>query len=123
MFAVTPIEPDAGRAPAAHAFEPRLVTPATASAGERIPVLAYLVPGHCGGTELRLDGAPVVQRLTRYAVASDRLEVFLTLDVPASTTAGRHEIELVATACDGVGDSRLGTAAIDVTVGAAVGTR
>jgi hypothetical protein len=75
---------------------PRLIAPDTASAGERVPLLAYRYRGSCGPVLLMFDDTPVVHRLTRYAGApgSGWTEMFMTLDVPESATPGSHEIAL-----------------------------
>jgi hypothetical protein len=75
---------------------PRLIAPTTASAGERIIVLAYAHRGRCGPTELRFDGDPVTHRLNRYIGSPDPdwIEMFMTLDVPTVATRGRHEVQL-----------------------------
>jgi hypothetical protein len=76
--------------------QPRLIAPGTASAGERITVLAFAYRDRCGPTELRLDGEPVTHRLNRYVGSPDPawIEMFMTLDVPSEATRGRHEIQL-----------------------------
>ncbi|GAA1033373.1 hypothetical protein GCM10009557_34900 [Virgisporangium ochraceum] len=95
-FVPTPEAAPAAPQAASRAEPPRLVAPGFASAGERIPVLAFAYRGRCGPTGLRFDDAPVAHRLTRYAGSppSDRVEMFMTLDVPATATRGRHEIQL-----------------------------
>jgi hypothetical protein len=76
--------------------QPRLIAPDTASAGERITVLAYAYRDRCGPTELRFDGDPVTHRLNRYIGSPDPgwIEMFMTLDVPSEATRGRHEVQL-----------------------------
>jgi hypothetical protein len=75
---------------------PRLIAPDTASAGEKVPLLAYRYRGPCGPVILTFDDTPVVHRLTRHAGAhgSGWTEMFMTLDVPESATPGSHEIAL-----------------------------
>ena len=75
---------------------PRLLAPQTASPGERITVLAYRNPRLCGSAQLRFDGAPVKHRLASYVGPQhpDRMEMFLTMQVPGSVTPGSHTIEL-----------------------------
>jgi hypothetical protein len=99
---------------------PRLFVPVAASAGERIPVVAYRLRGRCGATELRLDGGPVAHRLTRYGGApGEWTEVVLTLDIPVTATAGRHAISLVISRCEDPA-RQLATADITIAVGAGI---
>ena len=74
----------------------RFVTPATASAGEWIPVLAYRHHGRKGPLEVRFDEKPVPYRLLRYAASPTPgvTELFLTVGVPSGSARGRHEIQL-----------------------------
>ena len=74
----------------------RFVTPATASAGEWIPVLAYRHHGRKGPLEIRFDQKPITFRLTRYAAFTTphMTELFLTVGVPVTAAPGRHEIQL-----------------------------
>jgi hypothetical protein len=95
-----------GRGPAA-ADGPRLIAPDAVSAGERIPVFVDADRRACGRTELRFDDDPVEHRLTRYAPTG----VFMTLDVPATATRGRHEIRA------GCSTSATRPAVVTVTVG------
>ncbi len=75
----------------------RLLAPATAAAGERIPVLAFRNPKLCGPTELRFDDAAVEQRIIRYAAPGSHTypQIFMSIDVPRSAKPGIHEIELL----------------------------
>jgi hypothetical protein len=74
----------------------RFVTPATASAGEWIPVLAYRHRGRKGPLEIRFDEKPITYRLIRYAAFTTPhvTELFLTVGVPVTAAPGRHEIQL-----------------------------
>jgi hypothetical protein len=82
--------------PRASASLPRFVAPRAASAGQWITVLAYRNPRLCGPAELRFDGALVAHRLGSYVGQqdSDRVDMFLTMQVPRSARRGIHEIEL-----------------------------
>jgi hypothetical protein len=82
--------------PRASASLPRFVAPRAASAGQWITVLAYRNPRLCGPAELRFDGALVAHRLGSYVGQqdSDRVDMFLTMQVPRSAGRGIHEIEL-----------------------------
>jgi hypothetical protein len=75
---------------------PRLLAPHAAAPGERITVLAFRNRRLCGPEELRFDGVPVVHRLAHVLgpVDPDRVEMFVTVEVPRSARPGRHEIEL-----------------------------
>jgi hypothetical protein len=75
---------------------PRLLAPQAASPGEQITVLAYRNRRLCGAAQLRLDGTPVSYRLAGYVGSPnpDRVEMFLTVEVPRSAKPGNHEIEL-----------------------------
>jgi hypothetical protein len=75
----------------------RLLAPATAAAGERVPVLAFRNPKLCGPTELRFDNAAVDQRIIRYAAPDSHTypQIFMSMDVPRSAKPGTHEIELL----------------------------
>lgn len=74
----------------------RFVTPGTASAGERIPVLAYRHRDRSGPLELRFDEQSVTYRLIRYAAfrTPGVTELFLSFPVPGTAARGEHEIEL-----------------------------
>jgi hypothetical protein len=75
----------------------RLLAPATAAAGERVPVLAFRNTKLCGPTELRFDNAAVEQRIIRYAAPDSHTypQIFMSMDVPRSAKPGTHEIELL----------------------------
>jgi hypothetical protein len=95
----SPAKAPASAGPAAvrtSATPPRLLVPQTASPGEQITVLAYRNRRLCGAAELRLDGTPVSYRLAGYVDSPnpDRMEMFLSVEVPRSVTPGNHEIEL-----------------------------
>ena len=99
--AVLAISVLAGGAAAPQSSEPtgactRFVTPATASAGERIPVLAYRHRDRKGPLEVRFDEQPAPYRLLRYAASPtpEVTELFLTVAVPSGAARGPHEIEL-----------------------------
>lgn len=91
----TAARPAPAPAPAAAAVRPRLIAPGFASAGERLPVLAFRYRG-CGPVQLRFDGTPADHQLTRYAksVHPDWTEMFVTVTVPPAAAGGRHEIQL-----------------------------
>ncbi|WP_328468588.1 hypothetical protein OHA21_52180 [Actinoplanes sp. NBC_00393] len=74
----------------------RFVTPGTASAGEQIPLFAYRPRTHQGPLEIRFDGRTLEHRLTRYAAFTvpDVTELFLTVRIPATAAAGRHQLQL-----------------------------
>ncbi|MCO8269873.1 hypothetical protein M1L60_04610 [Actinoplanes sp. TRM 88003] len=74
----------------------RLVTPATAGAGEWIPILAYRHRDRKGPLEIRFDGQPVSYRLLRHAGSCTprATEIFLVVGVPSGVAHGRHEIQL-----------------------------
>jgi hypothetical protein len=84
-------------APDQRGLHARLLAPAMAGAGERVPVLAFRDPKLCGPTELRFDGATVEQRIIGYAAPDSRTypQIFMSMDVPRSATTGTHRIELL----------------------------
>jgi hypothetical protein len=75
----------------------RLLVPATADAGERVPVLAFRNPKLCGPAELRFDGTAVEQQIIPYAARDSYThpQIFMSMDVPRSAKPGIHEIELL----------------------------
>jgi hypothetical protein len=79
------------------AVHARLLAPAAAGAGERVPVLAFRNPKLCGPTELRFDDAAVEQRIIWYAApgSDTHPQIFMSMDVPSSAKPGTHEIELL----------------------------
>jgi hypothetical protein len=94
-----PNPPPASAVPAAGQPEPfaRLIAPATARAGDRIPILAFRNPTLCGPAELRLDGAKPEQQTTAYARSDSPTNprVFMAIDVPRTTKPGTHQIDLI----------------------------
>ena len=80
-----------------HGLHARLLAPATAAAGERVPVLAFRNTKLCGPTELRFDNAAVDQRIIRYAAPDSQTypQIFMSMDVPRSAKPGTHEIEVL----------------------------
>lgn len=80
--------------PAAAAPEPmpRLVVPASVAAGSTLVLLAYRDAGLCGPTEVRLDGARLEISAIGGVASSSRS--FVSLRIPAHTSAGSHRIEL-----------------------------
>ena len=110
----------------------RLVAPATAAPGQRIVVLAFKDEGLCGRAELRFDGAPVQHRLTGIAGSPlpDRVEMFLGMQVPRSTPAGLHTLDLyslpasssVGSACAQIGEHRARLATTTIAVAGTAGS-
>jgi hypothetical protein len=83
----------------------RLIAPQTAAPGERVPVVGFRDRRLCGPAQLRFDGVPATQQIVRYAgrLDADRSEVFMTMVVPGSATAGVHTIDLYGPRPGGTG--------------------
>ena len=106
----------------------RLLAPATAATGERVPVLAFHNSQLCGPTRLRFDDAVVEQRIIGYATPGTHThpQIFLSMDVPQSTKPGEHKIQLIGpipttggTFCADVAERQglIATATISISVG------
>jgi hypothetical protein len=99
---LAPNHPQAAAAPPAAVSDQqgrhaRLLAPATAAAGERVPILAFRNTKLCGPTELSFDNAAVGQRIIGYPAPDSHTypQIFMSMDVPRSAKAGTHEIELL----------------------------
>lgn len=96
--------PVAVPAPTAHTTL-RVIAPQTAAPGERVPVVGFRDRRLCGPAQLWFDGVPATQQIVRYAgrLDADQSEVFMTMVVPGSATAGVHTIDLYGPRPGGTG--------------------
>jgi hypothetical protein len=96
--------PVAVPAPAAHTTW-RVIAPRTAAPGERVPVVGFRDRRLCGPAQLWFDGVPATQQIVGYAgrLDADQSEVFMTMVVPRSATAGVHTIDLYGPRPGGTG--------------------
>ncbi len=88
-----------------------LIMPGTARPGEAVVVVGYRTSTLCGSLELRFDDAPIVHRVQ--AVGSTRLgqsEIYMTMNVPSTATAGAHHVKLVGPVPGAAGGSVCGEA-------------
>lgn len=106
---------------------PRFIAPATARPGEHLTVVAFHSREACGDPVLRFDDNPVMHQLSSYIASPDPawIGMFMTLDLPATTPVGIHEIELYVPHDGGIrgpmcGNEphpvRLGSATVTVTL-------
>jgi hypothetical protein len=88
----TPTNTAANPAPVTPESVPRLVVPASATAGSTITILGYRNPDLCGPTQVGLDGVLLTVTIIGGAESTNRIRI--SIQIPKRTLPGPHRVDL-----------------------------